>query len=135
MSERVEQTAPPRRSPHPPREGVPVPSLDPGSPTEHWRKHPSDYHADCATGELIAAGQEADSIMRDHKMRVAEVHALLSVRDALLETTATLREVVGSSIETNAELSQTIKTATKAVVVEMRKATVKPVANGDSEAA
>lgn len=89
---KLEATAPPRRSPHPLREGVPVPTLDPGDPNEHWRKHPSDYHADCATTSLAAAVGEQDALRRQNTLREAQVHAALSLRDAVLEMTATFKE-------------------------------------------
>lgn len=96
---KIEQTSRPRRSPHPPREGVPVPTTDAPATEQHWRKHPSDYHADFATSAMNTAAGTPDSYEKRHHMQAAEVHALLSVRDALLETAATYRECMNRLID------------------------------------
>lgn len=56
-------------------------------------KHPSDIHADSALTHLIEAYNERDSVVKDRHVRIAEVYATLSLRDAILEWTATLRDL------------------------------------------
>lgn len=110
MSERIEPTQPPRRSEHSPREGVPVPTLN-GQPSEHWRKHPSDYHADCAIDAMGRSLNAVDTVEKNREMKAAETHALLSVRDALLEAVATAREIGEKVLASNQKLDEDIQTA------------------------
>ena len=100
--------------------------------------HYPDYsakHADEALEALVQSHRpDLDSRERERLLGEAKVLSTLSLRDKLDEFHATLKLIVNQSIETNAELSETIKAATNHVVVEMRKATVKAADNGSSGA-
>lgn len=123
----------PERSQVPPRRGSdPLDPILPGTPpsSDHSPRHPSDWHADCAVGALIQAqeidsGGKGDPVRAANALKVAETYATLSLRDAVLEAVATFKETTTTAIETNAELSETVKKATRHVVTELRKATVK----------
>lgn len=79
----------PRRSSFKPRAELPTPNEQ----VEHWHKHPSDYHADIALTRLIESLPEADTLRTQNILREAQVHAILSLRDAVLEATATLKDI------------------------------------------
>lgn len=88
----------------------------------------SAKHADWALSALTESKRtDLDSRDRERLSTEAHILATLSLRDKLDELTSTLAHVIGAAIETDAELSQTIKTATQAVVVELRKHQVKAV--------
>lgn len=88
-------TAPPEATDFEPREGLPEPeSVEQPGAAQHWRKHPSDFHADCAVSHMGNALGEADTLRRGQELQIAEIHARLSLRDAVLEATATLKELV-----------------------------------------
>lgn len=124
-----ELTQAPETSGFEPREGLPDPeSVEREGIAQHWRKHPSDLHADYAMSAMHEAYKEKDSLARRHQMQVAEIHALLSLRDAVIECSSTLKEVANRQIDSTQGLDETLKTATNAVVREMRKATLKEVA-------
>lgn len=89
----------------------------------------SAKHADEAVDSLVQSRRtDLDSRERERLSAEAHVFAILSLRDKLDEFHATIKHVAGQSIETNAELSGTVKKATNVVVAELRKATVRKAA-------
>lgn len=81
-----------------------------------------------ALDALIRAADEKDGRRAEYWVRVALVCAIERHSDKLEEATAALGAVAEQAIEANAELSATVKKATNAVVVELRKATVREAA-------
>lgn len=87
-----------------------------------------DYFADCAVHALVRATGNEDTLGRKNDLDEAKVWALLSHRDAVLESTATLKEVANRQIDSTLDLDQTVKKATNHVVTEMRRANVREAA-------
>lgn len=87
-------TAPPRRAAFPPSHEPPkAPDPSKSAVEEHWRKHPSDYHADIATDHLIKATLGTGTAERAEQRELAHIYALLSQRDATLELAAVMRDI------------------------------------------
>lgn len=90
------ETRLPQRAQTPPRDGSSPPdptSLDAPVRFDRSQKHPSDFHADLALGALISTCEEPDSSKRTEDYRQANVYALLSLRDAVLELAAVARDI------------------------------------------
>ena len=85
-----------------------------------------DYYADCAVGALIQAMGEKDTPKRANDLKDAQVYATLSLRDAVLEATATVKEIATRDIEATIELSATMKRAANSIHSAVRRETVKP---------
>lgn len=95
-------TVAPERARSAPRHTPPVAPDPEKSLEQHWRKHPSDYHADCAVGAMGRAAVAVDSAQRDYEIKVADINSRLSLRDAVLEHAAVMRDIRdGKSLRTN----------------------------------
>lgn len=77
---------------------------------------------------LIEANGEDDTLRKQNLLRAAQLVATCSLTDAVNECTATLKEVANRQIDSTQDLEATIKKATNHVVIELRKATVRPAA-------
>jgi uncharacterized protein YhaN len=85
-------------------------------------------HADKAYEFLSSAPFHGDADMARVMVDAATVHATLALHDKVDELCQALKHVGAQAIETNAELSATVKKATNSVVTELRKATVREAA-------
>lgn len=86
---------------------------------------PSAMHVDQAYSALRESRAEPDSAKRAERLKEAEILTLMSVRDALEESAATLKQIASGPlidvVKAVGEASETIKEATKHVVLEGRK--------------
>jgi hypothetical protein len=85
-------------------------------------------HADDAYRFLSSAPFNGDADMAKVMVDAATVHATLALHDKVEELTQTIKRAVEQTIETNAELSDTIKKATNSIVIELRKTPLREVA-------
>jgi hypothetical protein len=85
-------------------------------------------HADDAYRFLSSAPFNGDAEMARVMVDAATVHATLALHDKVEELTQTIKRGVEQMIETNAELSDTIKKATNSIVIELRKTPLREVA-------
>jgi hypothetical protein len=114
-------------------------------PAHDWRQYPDNPsrmspaaagrdairagdHVTAADAYLLQAAFEIGEAERGRALTAADVCARLSLRDAIHEATATLKEIAGRQIESTQDLDRTIQKATNAAVEELRRATVKEVA-------
>jgi hypothetical protein len=77
---------------------------------------------------LSSAPFNGDADMARVMVDAATVHATLALHDKVEELTQTIKRGVEQMIETNAELSDTIKKATNSIVIELRKTPLREVA-------
>lgn len=117
---------PPDRADSEPRKDVPQPrgpALE-ASDLDGHRPHPSDFHADCAVGALIRAQGEPDTLKAANELQQAVVYSVLSLRDAVLEASATFKEIAHTEIAASEELSGTMKQAANAIHSAVRESRV-----------
>jgi hypothetical protein len=85
-------------------------------------------HFDKAYEYLNSAPFNGDPEVVKAMIQAADIHARIGLGDKLEELRETLKQTVAQAIESNAELSQTVKKATNSVIIELRKATVREAA-------